>query len=243
MRDMTTRTATVAIITVVSVFFGMSDSTQAVSLDQSVVGVPSASLNPHVVTFNASAEQLARLSTALNRYSDSGLRLPNLRAEFHENTQPCGGVGGLFRSDSTPWTILICTDDLGVVYEHELAHAWERANIAADLREEFMERGGYREWRSHDVPSHERAVEGIAISIQQGLSGLPLPPRLGTPTIDRLKTYEFLTGRPEPRLLEWMNTRQLDCDERPTPLSTVVPDSRGVVCGGELPLQVGLSNR
>ena len=228
---------TILLITAMAVV-GIAKATPSGTLNNETISnvqvIPPVSMDPRIRVEDATAAQLDRLSLALSRYADASLALPDLHVELHGDPEPCGGANGLFRTDSVPWRILICTDDLGIVYEHELAHAWERSNISIDLRNEFMNVNGYEVWRSHDVAPHERAVEGIAVSIQRGVSGLPLPPALGRPTIERLRTYELLTGRPDPRLIVWLQAHEIDCAERPTALSTVIPDARALVCGGEM---------
>ncbi|MGD2100673.1 MAG: hypothetical protein PVG83_00395 [Acidimicrobiia bacterium] len=192
------------------------------------------SLTPVFTFVDATPSQEERLATPVGRYVSVGLRLPDLEVVFHPNRESCGGARGLFRTDQMPWQIAICSDDVDVVFEHELAHAWERANVSEELRERFMEENGYTAWRSKEVPWNERAVEGIALVIQQGVSGLPLPPALGRVAVRRLRAFEMLAGRPDPRLATWIETRGVACEDRPTALSLSIPDANNLVCGGEM---------
>jgi hypothetical protein len=184
-----------------------------------------------IVTKGASPLQRDRIEQAATFYSALGLELPELEVVFTRESSACTGAKGLFSDSFEPWRVTICTEDPGIVIEHELAHAWERANVGDHLRETFMEQNGYGVWRSHDVPWNERAVEGIALVIQQGASGLPLPPVLGSDATGRLQAFELLTGQPDPRLADWLGSKSIPCGERPTPLSDTIPDSDGLICG------------
>lgn len=48
---------------------------------------------------------------------------------------------GLFSSAVVPWRIDIC-GDVDFTYEHELAHAWEAANVDDATRRAFMSMRG-----------------------------------------------------------------------------------------------------
>ena len=181
------------------------------------------------VTVGATDFQVARLELAVDRFEALGLLLPPVEVRFDSN-DGCGGGKGRFSTETSPWAIQICSPEAGFVYEHELAHAWERANLSDEIRQSFMEQNGYTVWRSHDVPWNERAVEGIALVIQQGISGLPLPPALGSDAVDRLRSFESLTGQPDPRLAEWLGLREVRCPDRPTRLSAAMPDAAGLTC-------------
>lgn len=191
---------------------------------------PKASLDPNMVVENASPESIERVSTAVTRFTSLGLGLPNLQIALHSGEEDCGGAKGRFSDSSKPWQISICSTEVETVLEHELAHAWERANLSDAIRRAYMEENNYTVWRSHDVPWNERAVEGIAVVIQQGVSGLPLPPALSLDIAERLAAFELLTGRPDPRLHEWLGSKKVACADRPTPLSAEIPDAAGRVC-------------
>lgn len=191
---------------------------------------PEVSSSPSLTLDGGSTAVTGRLHAAIQRYVDAGLLLPDLHVVLSTDEADCHGAKGYFAADSSPWQITLCTDDLGIVVEHELAHAWERANVDQALRDTFMEHAGYTEWRSHEVPWKERAVEGIAVVIQQGVAGLPLPPSLGQEARGRLSAFELLTGAVDPRLVDWLGSRDLGCDERPTTLSASIPDASGLRC-------------
>lgn len=185
-------------------------------------------LSPSMNVYNASSEQLTRLAEAIGSFGQAGLSLPPLDIGF--DPARCDGARGLFTSATTPWQVWICSDDVESVISHELAHAWERGSVGETLRQTFMEQNGYTVWRSQAVPWNERAVEGIALVIQQGVSGLPLPPILGRDAAKRLLAFELLTGQPDPRLHDWLRNREVDCSDRPTPLSETIADRSGRTC-------------
>ncbi len=188
------------------------------------------SLTPTVTVRNGSQIQLDRLDLAIDRFTAAGLPLPELHVEFVAAEDSCGGTLSLFDTNTTPWRISICSS-LDFVYEHELAHAWERAALTNQTREAFMQMRGHSVWRGTEVPWNERGVEGVAFVIQQGLEGKPLPPVLSTEIVRRLEAFELLTNSPAPRLVEWMARREVPCGERPTPISLTLVDGTGEDCG------------
>ena len=119
---------------------------------------------------------------------------------------------------------------MDVTYEHELAHAWARWNLDPSERDAFMERRGHLAWNDHDLPWNERATEDLAVIVQQGVAGLPLPPVLGREWTARMDAYELVTGRIAPVLVDWLQARAVPCHDRPTPLSRAVPDTDGRIC-------------
>lgn len=192
------------------------------------------SLSPLVKLSNGSPYQHRRLREAVANFVELGLPLPDLEVHFAQHTETCHGHLGLFQPQRRPWRITICTD-AGVVYEHELAHAWDRANLEDRVRVEFMELRGYSAWSGPSVPWNQRGVEGVAFVIQQGISGPPLPPILGAEAHSRLEAFELLTGQPAPRLIEWIKSREVACSDRPTALSRSVGDTAGSDCPTSLP--------
>lgn len=160
------------------------------------------SLDPSVDVSNASSSQLRRLADALDRFSAIGMELPDLQVRFSDDDADCRDRFGLFTSTADSLRIAICSE-MGWIYEHELAHAWEHATLTDRQRKEFMQLRGYRAWSDPDVPWDERGVEGVAFIVQQGLSGLSLPSALSNEHHSRLTAFRLLTGRADPRLTEW----------------------------------------
>lgn len=143
--------------------------------------------------------QAARLAEALDRFASAGLQLPALAIGFSDEERDCGGRMGQFDSTTLPWRITICTP-ADFVYEHELAHAWEKANLSDQDRRDFMALSGHRSWANPEDSWMDRGVEGVAFIIQQGLLTQALSHPLSREMSWRMELFEFLTGRPSPRL-------------------------------------------
>lgn len=152
----------------------------------------------------ASDQQIRRLDKAIGRFRSANLSLPPLVVHFHDTPDPCRGRSGLFRDNSTPWEIHICSETPDVVYEHELAHAWARHALTDGQRESFVEMIGLETWNDPAVPWAQRGTEAAAVMIQQGVSGLPLPPALSVRTRRRIEGYRLLTGETSPRYTRWL---------------------------------------
>lgn len=158
------------------------------------------SLQPTLMIEGASHSQLKRLTLALHRFTGLGLALPDLEIRFVDRRDSCQGHMGLFETAPQPWRITICSE-ASFLYEHELAHAWEHANLTDAERMAFMEVRGRSTWSDPDVPWSERGVEDVAFVVQRGLAGL-LPPILHDEDRALLEAFELLTGRPAPILGE-----------------------------------------
>lgn len=185
---------------------------------------------------DATAEDLGRLGEAIMAFATADVELPVLDIWFHTDRKPCDEHHGVFRATSESWQIRICSSDVAFVYEHELAHAWVAANVDDTQRSTFMNLRGLEHWADRDVPWNERGTEWAAVVIQQGLSGLPLPPALSDEARSRLKSYEVLTGRVAPVLVEWIMERDVPCSNRPTDLSQLIADGSGRSCAVALHL-------
>jgi len=172
----------------------------------STVGVtpttlPPVSVRPNVIVHNASEPQRIRLGEALAKFADLDLDLPDLEVWFHGDESDCMDHYGLFSSALVPWRIDIC-GDLGFAYEHELAHAWEAANVDDATRRVFMTMRGLAVWNDSAVPWNERGIEEVAFIVQQGLLDLPVP-EMSQEFRSRFDAFELLTGVPSPREVGW----------------------------------------
>jgi hypothetical protein len=179
---------------------------------------------------DATAEDLGRLGEAVMAFATADLELPALHIWFHADRGPCGEHHGLFRATSETWQIRICSSDIGFVYEHELAHAWVTANVTDAQRFAFMDLRGLENWADEDAPWNQRGTEWAAVVVQQGLSGLPLPPALSNEARSRLESYELLTGKIAPTLVDWIREKEVTCSVRPTRLSRPIADRSGRTC-------------
>jgi hypothetical protein len=179
---------------------------------------------------NATPEDLGRLSEAVMAFAEADLELPTVDISFHTHLEPCGEHFGLFRATSESWQIYICSSEVEFVYEHELAHAWVNANVTDAQRVAFMDLRGLKNWGDRDTPWNQRGTEWAAVVMQQGLSGLPLPPVLSNEARSRLQAFELLTGRVAPVLVNWIRERGVRCSDRPTGLSRQIADVTGRSC-------------
>lgn len=177
-------------------------------------------------------DERARMEVAIERFALGGLALPQLRIDFAASSEKCKGGIGHFEPLDDVWRIAICST-VDSVYEHELAHAWERATLTDTQRVAFVAFRGLPTWSDKSYDWNQRGVEWAALVIQQGLGGLPLPPNLGLDATSRLEGYEMLTGRAAPRLAEWLARYDVPCDQRPTEFSLRLPDASGLTCEGD----------
>lgn len=159
------------------------------------------SVQPNMTIVGATPAQKGRFELAVLRFLSAGLDLPDMKIAFHDSLESCGGAKGTFWS--LPKGISFCSDEIDVVYEHELAHAWAAASLTDSQRSHFMQRNGLATWSDRDVPWNDRATERVAVIIQQGVSGLPLPPSMNEEVLRSVREFERLTGSPDPRMIEW----------------------------------------
>ena len=154
------------------------------------------SLTPDVSVIGASGEQQVAVDDAVARFRSVGLRLPAVEIRFHADKAECDGHLGLFQRGFTPWRVLVCSD-LAFVLTHELAHAWEAANLDDDERERYVEARGMPTWDDHDADWNERGIEDAAFIVQQNLTAKD--PNLDSPAWkERTAAYELLTGSSSP---------------------------------------------
>jgi hypothetical protein len=213
------------VLLVLLVFFGsllpssagpMLVATPAAAEPDDGSGSVATTLTPRLTIDGASPSQRERLEVALDRFRRAGLPLPDLEVVVADSTAACRGHHGRFDPGVEPWRITICSD-LDFVYEHELAHAWERAAATDEQRAAFLRLRGLPVWHDPAVPWQQRGVEDAAFIVQQALSGQPLR-TLGPASHEgggasfteeqrsRLAAYELLTGSPDPRLASTSRT-------------------------------------
>ncbi len=153
------------------------------------------SASPRITVIGADAGDLRVLDDALARFRDNGLELPDLEVHFLDEAD-CRGYLGLFQKGFTPWRVLVCSD-LDFVATHEIAHAWEAANLDDPQRDGYLEARDLTDWSDKHVARSERGEEDAAFIIQQNL--MATNPQLTSRTWqERLAAYELLTGQASP---------------------------------------------
>jgi hypothetical protein len=163
----------------------------------SVTSRPSVSLTPSVDVRGADDAQRAALDEAVGRFRSAGLELPDVEVVFSDTDVACGGHYGLFERHFDPWRIRVCSD-LPFVISHELAHAWEAANLDDGDRARYLEARGLTSWSDPRVPWDERGSEDAAFIIQQNL--MLIAQQAPSPTrTERIHAYELLMSLAPPR--------------------------------------------
>lgn len=156
------------------------------------------SLTPAVTVVGADAGQRDLLDRALASFRENGLALPDVEVRYSDDEADCGGHLGLFQKKYTPWRLLVCSDFTYIPY-HELAHAWEAANVDDATRARYIEARGLTNWNAAASKWAERGVEDAARMIQLNLMVTHVQPELPI-WQERLEAYELLVGRPSPVL-------------------------------------------
>ena len=134
---------------------------------------------------------------AVARFVELGMLLPDLQIHFFEEPESCGGEIGRFEANETPWKISVCSD-LGFVLVHELAHAWERANVTKAQRRAFVAARNVASWNDSGDEWADRGVEQAAFVIQQNLLDGEVR-SVSAEWADRFAAFEILTGVASPR--------------------------------------------
>jgi hypothetical protein len=212
------------------------ESSSGLSSTDAHLSLATTDLPPNITAHADSASQLLRLAEGLLVFVETGMRLPPLEVSFFDSPGSCRDAKGLFDPNPTPWRISICNTEITSVVEHELAHAWIAANVGGHERSEFIELRGLENWADQDVPWNERGTEWAAVVVQQGLNGLPLPPVLSYEAKSRLQSFELLTGRVAPVLIDWITKHDVSCTDRPTDLSRPIADASGRSCALSRPV-------
>ena len=164
---------------------------------------PIAGAAPTVTMTGITPAQARIFEWALDLFAAAELPLPEIDVVGHGSTDSCMGRHGMHMFAEGRSTIHVCTRDAGPVEEflvlHELAHAWDRADLSAERRLAFLELRGLTEWRNDDPERwHDRGAEHAAEIIMWGLIDRPIRVvRLwDNSCADLLAGYVTLVGRP-----------------------------------------------
>ncbi len=145
-----------------------------------------------ITVLGGSDADLESVRWAVDRFSRGGLELPQVVVAFDESDRPCDGHDGLFRNHGGVGRIDVCTHNRYIVL-HELAHAWEQANLTDEERAAFMAQRGVEAWNDKSRPWKERGVEALAEVITWGLYDHPV-----AGSTEKAEAFLLITGR-EPR--------------------------------------------
>lgn len=112
------------------------------------------------------------------RFAMVGIELPPVDISFHDETDACGGVNGRFRGSGESRTVLVCVRDAGTsasrlerqrTLVHELAHAWDHANLDDEARRRLLPVVDAHGWYAADADWDERGIERFAETMVWGL--------------------------------------------------------------------------
>lgn len=135
----------------------------------------------------------------IDRFAEAGLVLPDIRIYFHDSREGCRGHMGLYGKGGDQHRIDLC-ELYPEVVTHELAHAWEYHKLDDATREAYLRRADLSNWNDKDSPHPSRGVERVAYLISWGLEERPIQKINRRHYAEKLELYEFLTGRPSPRI-------------------------------------------
>lgn len=164
--------------------------------------LPSTAELPGATVYAETAEQVELVEAALERFADAGLALPDVTTHMHSDRSKCGGssgepAGGYYTVKGDEHIVHICSPD---VLDHELGHAWDRANLDDATRETILLQRGLDSWSHNDWI--QAGGEHLASTIAWALGG-GYPHSIGYFTLEGLDTtYQLATGHRAPFMIE-----------------------------------------
>jgi hypothetical protein len=158
------------------------------------------------------ADERELIESAEARFALVGLDLPDVDISFHEDTEPCDGNDGTFHGDGDHRRIRVCIPDRDTYFfqlerrrtlYHELAHAWDHANLDDDDREALLDVVDASSWYSTDLDWAQRGVERFAETIVWGLyDQLSRPTLIDVPCHELHADFKAITSSVAPGPLE-----------------------------------------
>lgn len=159
--------------------------------------------DPSVSTKLAPAEN-ELVAWATDRFALVGLDLPDVDVTFHDHTEPCKWNQGIYRGGRGVHRVEICVPDHGTFASdlhrrrtliHELAHAWEHANLDESGRERLLTVLDAEAWFTADLVWEDRGGERFAETIVWGLyDQLRRPTLIDAPCAEIHADFQFITG-------------------------------------------------
>jgi hypothetical protein len=173
-----------------------------------VVTMPEA---PPAVEPLTSAEQ-ELVDWAYARFALVGLDLPDVEISFHEDTDSCRGAEGRYERSGSDARIRVCIPDQDSfafqlkqrrTLVHELAHAWDDANLDDTDRAELLSVVDAESWYAPESDWDQRGVERFAETIVWGLyDQLRRPTRIDVPCDELHADFVRITGSTAPGPVE-----------------------------------------
>jgi hypothetical protein len=169
---------------------------------------------PHAT---GTAESLSReeqelVTWAHDRFALVGLDLPQVDITFDDDTETCGGHDGRYRGSGERRHIAVCVPDRGSFASHlhrrrtlvhELAHAWDHANLEPQDRADLLEILDASDWYAPESDWDERGIERFAETITWGLYDQARRPVLiDVPCRELHADFQAITGTRAPGPLE-----------------------------------------
>jgi hypothetical protein len=149
---------------------------------------------------------------AWDRSALVGLDLPLVEVSFHDDDQPCNGSQGVYYSNDGRPRVLVCIPDSGTFASklqrqrtlvHELAHAWEQANLDDAERKALLEILDAEDWYAPESAWEERGAERFAETIVWGLyDQLRRPTLIDVPCRELHADLQSITGHTAPGPVE-----------------------------------------
>lgn len=148
------------------------------------------------------------LEWATARFLLVGLHLPEVDLSFHDDTEVCGFDDGIYRDQDGRHRLLICVPDRGTFASnlerqrtlvHELAHAWDQANLDDLDRQKLLPILDAEDWYAPDEAWEDRGAERFAETIVWGLyDQLRRPKLIDTPCAELHADFHSITGHSAP---------------------------------------------
>ena len=158
------------------------------------------------VELTPAERELVEWATA--RFALVGLELPAVDVSFHDDTEPCNGNDGIYRRDGDLSYLRVCIADRGTFASnlerqrtllHELAHAWEQANLDETQRLALLDTLGAEDWYAPDAEWGERGAERFAETLVWGLyDQIRRPTLIAVPCEDLHADFVTITGHEAP---------------------------------------------
>ena len=136
-------------------------------------GAPLVGIAPTISIVGGSDAQRATVMTAVARFGQAGLLLPDLEVRIHDGNPGCRDMQGLFQRRDRVGVIDLCYSGEFLAL-HELGHAWETFNLTDSDRDRFRTLTGSPSWRSPDLVWRRRGAEQAANAMANGLLSVRL---------------------------------------------------------------------